>query len=373
MGTRPARPAPQNAAYASAQLTRIGAAVDWLSWVTTTDPLGLLPPDDPGDDELAYGYISGDDLWAAAGLRSAIADATLAGRGELASEWQAVDDRFEASLDTAIVLAVARSGHIPPVLDAAGGQDWGNYYAAYPLQILPASSPAVKATVSWARAHMVQGLATYDDGYSLHDYLGFAIFETELAAGDGRGAIEGLYSELTHTTSTDNGWEYGVAPWGTRATATDMAPHGTFAGDYVALLRNMLVGETSAHGLDLLSGASPAWLAPGEHITVTAAPTDHGVISFTERSTTHGETLTWKSALTPGTALTWTLPAWARHARASDGPVTTSTIALHGASGSITAKFGGQRPAQSYALAVAALNAAYQAHGRPAPLVPATR
>jgi hypothetical protein len=362
----------QSPAYASAQLTRMGAAIAWLSLVTATDPLGLLPPGNPGDDELAYGHITGDDLWAAAGLRSAIADATLAGRGDLAAAWQEVDDRFEASLDRAITLAVTRTGHIPPVLDAAGGQDWGNYDAAYPVQVLPATSPAVVATIRWARAHMVQGLPTYDNGRSLHDYLGFSVFQTELAAGEASAAIAGLYAELLHTTSTDGGWEWDVAPFGYRGSPVDMAPHGTFAGDYVALLRNMLVAEGPDGGVQLLTGASPAWLAPGQHIAVTAAPTDHGVISFTERSTARGETLTWQSTLGPGTPLTWTLPAWARHARTSSGePVSGSTVALHGSTGSVAVTFGGRRPAQSYARAVAALNSAYRARGLPAPLVPA--
>jgi hypothetical protein len=362
----------QSPAYASAQLTRMGAAIAWLALVTATDPLGLLPPSNPGDDELAYGHITGDDLWAAAGLRSAIADATLAGRGDLAAAWQEVDNGFEASLDRALALAVTRTGHIPPVLDAAGGQDWGNYNAAYPVPVLPATSPAVAATMAWARAHMAQGLPTYANGRSLHDYLGFSVFQTELAAGEASATAAGLYAELAHTTSTDGGWEWDIAPFGYRGSPVDMPPHGTFAGDYVALLRNMLVAEGAGGGVRLLTGASPAWLAPGQHITVTAAPTDHGVISFTERSTARGETLTWQSTLAPGTPLTWTLPAWARHARTSSGePVSGSTVALHDSSGSVAVTFGGRRPTQSYALAVAALNAAYRARGLPAPLVPA--
>ncbi|HWJ51722.1 MAG TPA: hypothetical protein VNR42_11910, partial [Solirubrobacteraceae bacterium] len=270
----------QSPAFAAAQLGRMQSAIDWLSAVGATDPLGLLPAGTPGDDELASGHITGDDLWAAAGLRSAIADATLAGRADLAAAWQAVDGRFEASLDAAIAAAVARAGHIPPVLDAGGGQDWGNYYAAYPVQVLGADSPAVKATMAWARAHMVQGLPTYDNGKSLHDYLGFSVFQTELAAGDRPDAVAGLYAELAHTTSTDNGWEWDIPPFGRRATAVDLAPHGTFAADYVALLRNMLVAE-DAGGVSLMSGASPAWIAPGQHITVTDAPTERGTISFT--------------------------------------------------------------------------------------------
>ncbi|HEY2632676.1 MAG TPA: hypothetical protein VGI26_09910, partial [Solirubrobacteraceae bacterium] len=88
-------------AYAQAQLARIGAAVQWLSLVSATDPLGLLPAGNPGDDELAYGHITGDDVWAAAGLRSAISDAKLANRSDLAAEWEAVDSRFEGSLNLA--------------------------------------------------------------------------------------------------------------------------------------------------------------------------------------------------------------------------------------------------------------------------------
>jgi hypothetical protein len=395
--------------YAAAQLPRFAAAIGWLSAASAADPLGLLPASNPDDNELAYGHITGDDLWAAAGLRSAIAAATLAGNsagdaaatlagnsagdaaatlagnsaGDAAATlagnsagdaaaWTAVDQRFEAMLNRAIAAAVAREGHIPPVLDAKGGQDWGNYWAAFPVQVLGARSPAVTATLKWARAHMAEGLPTYLGGRELHDYLGFRIFQTELAAGDPADAVAGLYAELAHTTATDGGWETGIAPYGGRASATNLAPHGTFAAEYVALLRNMLVADTPAGGVRLLAGASPAWLAPGQRITVTAAPTDHGAISFTERSTRRGETLAWNDALAAGTPLSWVLPWWARDARTTGGPVRGGAIVLHGDAGSATVTFGGRRPAQSYVRTVDALNAAYRAHGRPAPLVPAS-
>ena len=342
-----------------------------LSAASAIDPLGLLPPGNPHDDELAYGHITGDDLWAEAGLKAAIAVAALAGRSDRVAAWTAVQERFEASLERALAAAVTRAGHIPPVLDAGGGQDWGNYYAAYPMSVLPATSPAVRATMAWARAHMIQGLPTYE-GRSLHDYLGFSVFETELAAGGSTRAVAGLYAELTHTTSTDGGWEWDVAPFGPRASKVDLSPHGTFAGDYVALLRNMLVSEEDGGGVRLLAGASPAWLAPGQHIAVAAAPTSHGLISFTERSTLAGETLTWRSDLPAGTPLIWVLPSWARGARTASAPVRGSTIALPTSSGSLTVAFGGRRPERSYARAVAALDAEFRAHGLPVPLRPAT-
>jgi hypothetical protein len=358
--------------YAAAQLGRIGAAIEWLSATSAADPLGLLPPSNPDDNELAYGHITGDDLWAAVGLRSAVAAATLAGQSADAAAWTAVDRHFEAALDRAIAAAVAREGHIPPVLDAKGGQDWGNYWAAFPAQVLSARSPAVTATLRWARAHMAEGLPTYLNGSELHDYLGFRIFQTELGAGEAADAVAGLYAELVHTTATDGGWETGIGPYRGRASATNLAPHGTFAAEYVALLRNMLVADTPTGGVQLLAGASPAWLGPGQHITVDAAPTDHGVISFAERSTRRGETLTWHDTLATGTPLSWKLPWWAHDASTASGPVSGGAIALHGNSGSLTVTFGGRRPGQSYARTAAALNAAYRAHGRSAPLLPAS-
>jgi hypothetical protein len=354
--------------FAAEQLDRIGAAIGWLSSVTASDPLGLLPAANPHDDELAFGHITGDDLWAAAGLRSAVADAQLAGRPDLAARWLEVDRRFESSLGRAVSRAVARTGHIPPVLDAPGGQDWGNYYAAYPLEVLRSTSPAVRRTLSWARDHMAEGLATYDGGRSLHDYLAFSVFQTELAAGDAGHAVAGLYSELAHTTSTGNGWEWDVPPFGRRASPVNLSPHGTFAADYVALLRNMLVGERSG-GVTLLAGASPAWLAPGCSIRVTDAPAAQGVVSFAERSTRHGENLSWRVSLSPETPLRWALPRWARDARDSKGHRVGAVIVLRGLTGSITVTFAGHRPRQSYSLAVAALDHEYRAHGLAAPLV----
>lgn len=407
--------------YAAAQLGRMGAAIGWLTAATATDPLGLLPASNPHDNELAYGHITGEELWGAAGLRSAIATARLAGESADAptpagvpaeasadvatpagvpaqasahlgapddvpaeasadvAAWSAVDRRFEAALDAAIAAAVAREGHIPPVLDAKGGQDWGNYWAAYPVEVLAARSPAVTATLRWARAHMAEGLPTYLGGRQLHDYLGFRIFQTELAAGDPADAVAGLYAELAHTTATDEGWETGVAPYGRRLSGTNLAPHGTFAAEYVALLRNLLVADTPAGGVRLLAGASPAWLAPGKRIAVTDAPTYHGTISFAEHATARGETLAWHDSLAPGTPLNWALPWWAHGARTASGPVVGGRMAsgpvlggsipLHGRSGSLTVTFTGRRPPLSYARTAAALDAAYRAHHRPAPLV----
>lgn len=355
--------------YAAATLPRIALAIGWLQSATAQDPLGLLPTASPHDNELASGHLTGDDLWAAAGLRAAIADAKLAGRDELASAWQATDVRFEASLLSAIDAAAAREGHVPPVLDSARGQDWGNYWASYPVEVLGARSRLVQETLRWARSHMAEGLPTYMNGRFLHDYLGFRIFQTELAAKQVRCAVEGLYAELAHTTSTYAGWETDVRPFGGRAPSSNLAPHGTFAAEYVALLRDMLISESGDGSVHLLPGASPAWLAPGTRISVRGAPVSGGAISFTERATRTGESLSWEGRLPKGAKLLWTLPAWASHMRTPAGSVVKREVPLEGRSGSIAILFSGRRPRESYERTARALNAKYRAHGRSAPLV----
>jgi hypothetical protein len=354
-------------AFAVAQLQRLETAIGWLSAASALDPLGLLPASNPGDDEFAFGHITGADLWAAAGLRSAVSDARLAGRPDLVAKWGAIDSRFETSLDSAIRTAVARAGHIPPVLDSTKGFDWGNFNAAYPVQVLPANSLPVRTTVTWALRHMTQGLATYN--HSLHDYLGFPIYETELEEGLVSHAVAGLYSELTHTTATDNGWEWGISPFGARESTVNLSPHGTFAAGYVELLRNLLVDEEPDGAVSLLGGASPAWLAPGEHITVTHAATSKGTIAFTERSTRRGERLTWTSDFRA--PLYWTLPPWATHVHASGERLSGRVLRLSTATGSVFVSFAGHRPHQSYRLAVAELNRIYLAHHEAAPIVAA--
>ena len=59
-------------AFADSNLANVSAAVEWINRASAGDKLGILPPSTINDDEFASGgYVTGDNLWAAAGLRSA--------------------------------------------------------------------------------------------------------------------------------------------------------------------------------------------------------------------------------------------------------------------------------------------------------------
>ena len=358
-----------SAAFAAANLANVQAAVEWINRASASDRLGILPPSTLYDDEFASGgYVTGDSLWAATGLRSAARLAQLAGRSDLAAAWQAIDERYETALDQAIAQAAAPLGHIPPVLESTGGYDWGNYWAAYPLPILDPRSRLVTETVAWARAHFREGLATYANGATLHDYLGFPIFEAELDNGRVADALRGFYAELAHTTTPGYGWEDGPAPYGSREDYLNLEPHGTFAGQFVTMLRNMLVRD-DGNAIDLLAGVSPAWMHAGDHMDITAAPTHYGNVSLRLTSAASGATLRWWSHVPAGTPLFWTVPYWVRQARTTRGMRVTRRLRLHTASGSVALKWSAQLPHLSYPEAVAELNRDYRAHSRAGPIV----
>jgi hypothetical protein len=342
-------------ALARRALDPVARAMQWLAAARSADPLGLLPPSDPRDNEMIAGHLAGDDFWALDGIAEGVALARRLGREDLATSWEAQG----ADLRAALLRRLPPAAPIPPALDAPGGQDWGNLWAAYPAQVLSADDPRVAATMAKARAGFREGIATYLDGTDLHGYLGFRVFETDLLRGDQRAVIDGLYASLAHTTSTQGGFETGIRVFGKRSVDDNMTPHGWFAAEYVALLRNMLVREDD-HGLTVFSALSPQWLRPGRVVAITHAPTLYGKVSVRLRSLRDGAVLTWSGVHAP---LRWPVPAWVSAVRAPGLAAGARTIALTGSRGRLRVHWRLGATRLSFARTVAQLRTAYAARG----------
>jgi hypothetical protein len=345
--------------FADAMLSPVERALVWFEHARGGDPLGLMPLSTPGDNELATGHITGDNFWAADGIRSAIAMAELAGRDDLAQRWTRDLDSFVSDLRVQLARAEAKTGGwIPPTLEANGGQDWGNLWASYPEQLLPASDPAVTATLRHVVSHFREGIATYAG--VLHDYLGFRVFETQLLRGEQAAVVSGLYSELAHTTATNGGFELGISRGAPRQLPEDLAPHGWFAAEYVVLLRNMLVREDGT-AVVLMSAVSPSWLLPGRVITVRGAETTGGRIDYTLRAIHGGAVLTWRSSLARGTDIRWPVPASARDVRAAGVSPDGRTITLPGPAGELRVRWRLSGPFPSFGSTVRRVMAQWRA------------
>jgi hypothetical protein len=349
--------------FAQGVLPAVGRAIGWLERQRAHDPLGLLPASSPRDNELVSGHLTGDNFWGVAGVRAAAIIARTAGQGSLADQWSAEAAAYQATLDAQLRQAVKRTGGwIPAALDARGGQDWGNLWPVYPTGIYAPSNQLVGATMRHARSRFAEGIATYLNGRDLHGYLGYRVFETNLAAGEQAATVDGLYAELAHTTTTGGGFETGVRVYGSRAVNDNMTPHGWFAAEYATLLRNMLVRERP-DGIALMSALSPKWLVPGTAVAVHNAPTAFGRVSFTLRPLDDGARLEWHADVPSGTPIHWPLPDWAHDVDAEGLEKDGRTIRLPGRVGTLTVHWRLSPSGESYQHAVANLKAAYRRHG----------
>lgn len=269
-----------DSAFAAQVYPAVQRAVMWLIAARKSDPLNLIPATSPGDNEDISGHVTGHNFWALAGLKNAIAIADGTGHKDDATAWRAEYADYLAALTRVLDKVTASTGgYMPPGLDTAGGQDWGNMLSVYPEIILDPHDAKVTATLQATRAKYQEGIMTYGDGGSLHHYLTTKNTETEVIRGDQQTAIEELYAILVHTSSTHAGFEYDIVPWGNRDFGDNLAPHGWFAAKYRALLRNMLVREQQGE-LHLLSAISPEWVAAGKEISVKRAATNFGDVNF---------------------------------------------------------------------------------------------
>lgn len=275
--------------FARTIFPRVQRAVAWLEQARASDPLRMLPGGAPHDDELpsGWGHLTGDNFYALDGLHEAIRMAQALEHKRLAADWKAqYQDYYHDLFQLLGQLAKTNGGFIPACLDTRG-YDWGNLLTLYPDELLPPMDPLVTGTLNEALTHYGEGIMGYGPQSVLHQYLTMNNTQAWIARGQPQPALHELYSILVHTSSTQAGWECGPPPWTTRDFGNDLAPHNWFAADYIAVLRNMLIREHS-DTLDLLSGLSPAWTAPGQTLWVTNAPTEFGPVNFLATFTAQG-------------------------------------------------------------------------------------
>ena len=269
-------------AFAQRVFPAVERATAWLEKARAADPLHLIPASFVKDNEYVNGHITGYNLLALGGLKNAALLADAVGKPKKASQLRAEYAAYRADF----VKALARctrldGGYIPPSLDGnCGGQDWGNLLGTYPEHIFAPGDPLITATLKMVESKYREGLTTYGTLRYLHDYLIMKNTLTEIERGEQQQPVKDLYAILTHTSSTQEGFEFAIRVWGDRDFADNLPPHGWFAAEYRITLRNMMV-RSDGREVHLLSVMSPAWMGAGKTIRVERAPTPYGTIGFT--------------------------------------------------------------------------------------------
>lgn len=289
---------------------------EWVRKMTSSDPLGLMPPATITDDAmLKDARQTGQQLWTLIGLHYAIKMAESLKKPEDVKRFQAECHRFRAAFEKQLALQTGRSGgYVPPALEKTlGGNNWDNMLLLHPVPLFEPLDPRVTATIRQTRSTYAEGILDYlvmsaigkeewpldlDEvakgadlgrGYVFNNRSVLHYWHTPsnslnaLVRGgreDQEIAVRDLYAMLLHTTSTHAPQEFGTVPWSTRDhSGTNLLPDVPSSSKTIELLRNMLVREYKAD-LYLFSAVSPAWFQPGKVIEVVNEPTEFGPVSF---------------------------------------------------------------------------------------------
>lgn len=269
-------------AFARSVFPAVDRSVAWLDSARAADPLHLIPASDVKDNEYVAGHITGYNLLALGGLMNAATLADAAGEPAKAAAYRADYTAYRSDFLKALSRCTALDGgYIPPSLDGdCKGQDWGNLLGTYPEHVFAPDDPLIAATLKKVQSKYQEGLTTYGDGRFLHDYLIMKNTLTEIVRGEQQQPVKDLYALLVHTSSTQEGFEFAIRPWGNRDFADNLAPHGWFAAEFRLTLRDMMVREDEG-AVHLLSAMSPAWMGAGKVIRVERVPTEFGEVGFT--------------------------------------------------------------------------------------------
>lgn len=338
-----------DAAFAQAWASSVSRAVAWTQSAIDASPVGLLPPSDPKDNELQAGLVTGDSLWAVAGLDAAASLAVAAGDVDLQQRAERARDQLKASV-VAMARSTAINGRIRPVLDATGGFSWGELWAAWPYPTFSPTDPLVKSTMAASVADQREGVGTWSAGKYLHLYTGFRTWQTLLRAGDQTTPIKGVYSTLAHLNATYGGFETSVPPFAKRRADSNLAPHGWLSAELVTLIRDLLVREQDG-GLVVLGAVPGDWLKKGRETTATDLPTLYGRVNLALRATSTGAELRWSRRPLGGTTaavnpakVTFPLPPSITGAKVTgDGTLDGRTVVLSGDGGTVKLKWTGKR------------------------------
>lgn len=318
-------------AQAQALLPVADRAMAWVERRLTEDPRWILPPSDPGDNEDQAGHVTGDLAWLAGGTRRVTGLALVAGDQARATAWGAIADRV-AEIARARVAEAAVDGVVPPVLDAKGGERWGQMWLAWPTGLLAPDDPLVRATMAAGAAEEREGLAIWDK--RLHLYLGLRRRHTALLDGRPDVAVAGVYAVLAHLTASGGTWEQASKPYSRREILWALGPHAWAAADLMSLLHDMLVRESGGEVL-LLDALPPAWLRPGSRTRIQRAATIHGPVDLQLDALADGALLRWSADVPDDVPLRVRIPRAVEQVEAPGLAADGRSLLLPGRSGEL--------------------------------------
>ncbi len=296
--------------FAQEVYPKIKKAILWMEQNIKADEYHLMPPAYPYDNEMINGHYTRDNLFALAGLRSAIRMAKELNKTEDVKNWNEFHQFYKESLMKALTATFQSKGYISPGLynydigqkarkgfdDWQTNQEWENMMLLQPFEILEPGNAMADSTLNRIRRERIrEGVMTYR--IYLHQYITVNMMEQEMARDNQKQTLIDLYNVLLHLGSTYEGFENLVKPWQDRSVNPECpSPHAWASSKLAIFMRNMLVAERGGEGglnesersIHLYSLISPEWCKPGKEIKIANIATEFGAISSGLKFTNNG-------------------------------------------------------------------------------------
>jgi len=237
---------------------------------------GLLPAGFSAEHFGPNDHYFWDNFWGLAGLGSAAWMAGALGRDADRRRIEGMRDDYRVDLAAALRWGMERAEGALPCspyrrLDAAAV---GNLVAVSPLGVASPTDPWVGPTVDFLLERCFRkGLFFQSIVHTgLNPYLSVQVARVLQARGDAR--FHDVLQALMDAASPTWCWPEAIHPASGGGCMGD-GDHGWAAAEFLSLVRDMLVRESS-EGILLLDGVPASWFRSGRPLGIERAPTDHG-------------------------------------------------------------------------------------------------
>jgi hypothetical protein len=282
---------------------------------------GLLPAGFSAEHFGPNDHYYWDNLWAIAGLESALWSAHQLNRPEDAAWLKAESDDMRADLLASMEFSFIRTGGMGLPCSPYRSLDTaaiGNLVGVSPLGIFPAQHDWVAKSCDWLWSNNERdGLFFQKIVHTgLNPYLSAQLARAFMALRDPRG-FDILKSLLRHATATYT-WPEAMHPRTLGGCMGD-GDHGWSAAEVLQLIRGLVV-EDHAETLRLLPSIPLHWWREGMRLALKDAPTRFGTVDLKVQWGSHSCLIEWhirraphqipsQAQLVLPTHLDWVLPA----------------------------------------------------------------
>jgi hypothetical protein len=247
--------------------------------------IGLLKKSSAFDDTGIRDHYVWDNLWALAGVRSAIKMAELLEKKNLVLQWSRLEAEYMQTINQ-FILYVAKNEGINLMIPVSKNRLMdsaiiGSLISVYPLDIYDAGDEKVQGTIN-----IIEKKYMYDDlYYNYIGHVGLGVSQNFLLAQVYRAQKNKkafkVFDRIINSVSGVGTWPESMHPK-SYGGCVGSGHYGPANAEYICFVRNLIINDDKDNELELLPFIPAEWLKQKSCIiSIKNMPSKFGCVSFT--------------------------------------------------------------------------------------------